>query len=162
MPRHTFRLPKNLEILRLKNIYKPILDKMIDVSQQLKDNFYELVLPSFAEPVIIKEISLSPRFKCLFKPCNELNKSFSSKQKFIQHLTIMHDQELPQGGSFISPNDKSTQPGGFWCSKCGHHYCRRDHLQNHIKTSVHCREAIEMDKNPLEVRVSSDFGVAKI
>lgn len=147
-----FRLPKNLEIQRLKNIFKPTLDKMHDVSQEQRENFYELVLPSLADPVIIKDISLSPRYKCLFKQCLESNKSFSSKQKFIQHLTIMHDQELPQGGSFIAPNDNSTKPGGFWCSKCGHHYCRRDHLQNHIKTSVHCREAIVMDQNPLELK----------
>lgn len=152
MPKNQFRLPKNLEIQRLKNIYKPMLDKMIDVSQELKENFYEFVIPSFADPVVIKEISLSPRFRCLFKQCVSLNKSFSSKQKFIQHLTIMHDQELPKGGSFIAPNDKSTKPGGFWCSKCGHHYCRRDHLQNHIKTNVHCREALVLDQNPLELK----------
>ena len=152
MPKNHFRFPKGLEIERLKKIYKPIVDQMTNVSQEQKNNFYDLVIPSLADPVVMNEISLNPRFKCLFKVCLDENKSFSSKQKFIQHLAIIHDQELPQGGAFIAPKDNSIKPGGFWCSKCGHHYCRRDHLQNHIKSNVHCREAIVLDQNPLEQR----------
>ncbi|CAF0980168.1 unnamed protein product [Brachionus calyciflorus] len=147
-----FKLPINLEINRLKSIYKPILDRMNDVPQSLKENFYNFVVPSLAEPVLIKSISDNNRYLCLFDECKKNDKSFASKQKYIQHLTICHDQELPRGGSFIAPNDKSTVPGGFWCSKCGHHYCRRDHLQNHFKTSVHCRDASVSLKNPLELR----------
>ncbi|CAF1036250.1 unnamed protein product, partial [Brachionus calyciflorus] len=124
---------------------------MFDVPDKLKNNFYELVVPSLADPIVIKSISESPRYLCLFKSCKDLQKSFASKQKFIQHLTICHDQELPKGGSFIAPNDKSTVPGGFWCSKCGHHYCRRDHLQKHFKSSQHCRDADVSLINPVEM-----------
>lgn len=152
MPKKIFKLPTCLEINRLKSIYKPFLDQMTDVPQDLKENFYNFVVPSLAEPVLIKSISDNNRYRCLFDECKKNDKSFASKQKYIQHLTICHDQELPEGGSFITPNDKSTVPGGFWCSKCGHHYCRRDHLQNHFRTSLHCRDATVTLKNPLEVR----------
>ncbi|CAF1004499.1 unnamed protein product [Brachionus calyciflorus] len=149
MPKKIFKLPVNLERDRLCNFYRPQLDKMVNVSLELKKNFYDFVIPSLAEPRIVKELSDLPRYFCLFQNCKSDGKSFASKQKYIQHLTIIHDQELPLGGSFISPNDKSTKPGGFWCSKCGHHYCRRDHLQHHFKSSVHCRDASILITNPL-------------
>ncbi|CAF1021457.1 unnamed protein product [Brachionus calyciflorus] len=149
MPKKVFKLPVNLERDRLKNFYRPQLDKMNHVSEDLKKNFYDFVIPSLAEPKVIKEVSDVPRYLCYFVNCKKEVKSFASKQKFVQHLTIIHDQELPEGGSFISPNDKSTIPGGFWCSKCGHHYCRRDHLQHHFKSNLHCREAEILLVNPL-------------
>ncbi|CAF0969208.1 unnamed protein product [Brachionus calyciflorus] len=152
MPKKIFRLPFNMECDRLKNLYSPTIDKMKDVGDDLKENFYSFVIPALARPTIIKEISESERFLCLFPKCKAEGKSFASKQKFIHHLTIIHDQELPQGGSFIAPNDKGTKPGGFWCSKCGHHYCRRDHLQNHLRTSTHCKDGQILLENPLETK----------
>ncbi|CAF1027701.1 unnamed protein product [Brachionus calyciflorus] len=152
MPKNVFKLPVNLEIERLKRIYKPTLDSYVDVSDGLKNNFYQFVLPSLANPKVVKEISELPRYFCLFDRCKAAQKTFASKQKYVQHLQIQHDQDLPKGGSFISPNDKSTQPGGFWCSNCGHHYCRRDHLNNHIKTNVHCKNASVMHENPLVLK----------
>jgi hypothetical protein len=52
--------------------------------------------------------------------------TFVDMQKYFRHLTTAHDQLLPGGGQFILPKDKSTVPGGFWCSSCGHHFCRQD------------------------------------
>ncbi|RNA12045.1 hypothetical protein BpHYR1_036274, partial [Brachionus plicatilis] len=147
-----FKLPLNLEIQRLSNIYSPQIAKMTDVNHQQKINFFNLVVPALADPKIIKDLSDMPRFVCNFEECKEETKSFASKQKFVQHLKIMHDQELPGGCMFLYPNDKSTVPGGFWCSVCGHHYCRRDHLQNHIRTSTHCKNASVAVQNPLELR----------
>ncbi|CAF1099358.1 unnamed protein product [Brachionus calyciflorus] len=89
MPKKVFKLPINLEIERLKRIYKPTLD---------------------TNPRVVKEISDIPRYFCLFESCKTAQKSFASKQKYVQHLQIQHDQQLPKGGSFISPNDRSTQP----------------------------------------------------
>ncbi|CAF1049451.1 unnamed protein product [Brachionus calyciflorus] len=122
MPKKVFKLPINLEIERLKRIYKPTLDSYQDVSVELQNNFYQLVLPSLANPRVVKVISDIPRYFGLFESCKTAQKSFASKQKYVQHLQIQHDKQLPKGGSFISPNDESTQPGGFWCSNCGHHY----------------------------------------
>ncbi|RMZ97738.1 hypothetical protein BpHYR1_049354, partial [Brachionus plicatilis] len=152
MPKRVFKLPVSLEINRLNHFYSQIIEKMIDVEENQKLNFFNLVIPSLAEPVIISDISDNPRFVCNFLECKEENKSFASKQKFIQHLKIFHDQELPGACSFLYPNDKATIPGGFWCSDCGHHYCRRDHLQNHFKTSTHCKNATISSTNPLELR----------
>ncbi|CAF1068536.1 unnamed protein product [Brachionus calyciflorus] len=152
MPKKLFKLPINLEIERLKRIYKPTLESFQDNSVELQNNFYKLVLPSLANPRVVKEISNIPRYFCLFESCKAAQKSFASKQKYVQHLQIQHDQELPKGGSFISPNDKSTQPGGFCCSNCGHHYCRREHLNNHIKTNVHSKNASVMHENPLVLK----------
>ncbi|RMZ94147.1 hypothetical protein BpHYR1_050356 [Brachionus plicatilis] len=152
MPKHVYKLPTNLEINRLRSIYGQEVDKIPNVSEQQKNNFFNLVLPSLAKPILCKEISDLPRFVCNFPECKEETKSFASKQKFVQHLKIMHDQDLPGSCSFLYPNDKSTVPGGFWCSVCGHHYCRRDHLQNHMRTSSHCRNASISLKNPLEIR----------
>lgn len=152
MPKKIYKPPLNLQIENMKRQYSQIIKNIPKEQENLKNNFVNLVIPSLCEPKILSEISFKPRYICLFKDCSEQKKSFASKQKFIQHLKIIHDHELPMGGAFISPNDKSTQPGGFWCSVCGHHYCRRDHLLNHFKTSIHCTNAEVSFINPLELK----------
>ena len=118
---------KNLANLKLK--YSRALNGQIENDPIKIENFTKYVLSSLAEPVIIPEISNLQRYRCLFSSCvskvNEaypsvIGKSFASKQKYVQHLCIDHDQELPGSGQFILANDKSTKAGGFWCSTCGH------------------------------------------
>ena len=152
MPKRVFKMPINLEINRLRNIYGTEISKLTNVNEEQKANFFNLVVPSLADPQIIADISQMPRYICNFEQCKSESKSFSSKQKFIQHLKILHDQELPAGCNFLYPNDKATVPGGFWCSICGHHYCRRDHLQNHIRTNSHCKNGNVSLINPLVMK----------
>lgn len=152
MPKRINKMPINLEIKRLQKIYDPEIAKLSNVTEEQKINFISLVLPSLAEPQVFNEISQLPRYICSFDNCKKEEKSFSSKQKYVQHLKIIHDQDLPGACSFLYPNDKATVPGGFWCSVCGHHYCRRDHLQNHIRTNTHCLNANICLQNPLEMK----------
>lgn len=52
-------------------------------------------MPYLSEPKIIMDISQFPRYSCNFEDFKKEEKSFASKQKYVQLLKILHDQNLP-------------------------------------------------------------------
>ena len=157
-----------LKLANLRIQYRDALEGRIENDPAKIAYFEAYVLPALAKkvPITINGIT-KEKFVCLDPDCidrkrfnpNLVNKqqlslaptndrydmkpSFVDKQKFYRHLTTMHDQQLPGGGSFIRPNDNSTMPGGFWCSVCGQHFCRLDHFSIHKSTVKHayCSDA---------------------
>ena len=130
MPRNPKTKEENFKKLQIK--FSSILSNPT-ISKELVLNFFNFVMPSLAEPVILKDISSKPRFRCLFAKCMEINQTYSTKQKYIYHLCIFHDHELPEQGKFLCPNDRSNRKNGFLCEYCPLRFNRKDHFLNHMK-----------------------------
>lgn len=86
---------KEIQLQTLKLKYNAILSQPHIYGAEKVENLRIFVLPNLADPQIIPSISKTPRYLCSFPQCEVLNKSYSTKQKYIQHLRILHDNDLP-------------------------------------------------------------------
>lgn len=106
------------------------------------DLFYERVLPSIAAPL------LDGRYVCLFEDCARSKKLFKSKQTYFRHLQTIHRSEMPNNGSFLTPNNNSYAEQT--CSFCGAVYWRKDKLRDHMRTNRRCRLLQQQHQQQLE------------
>ena len=135
------------EYIKLRVLYRDALEGKIENNMEKIGFFENYVLPSLAKQCEVTVNGICrKKYACLFPDCvskktllddGTEKPTFVDMQKYFRHLTTAHDQLLPGGGQFILPNDKSTVPGGFWCSSCGHHFCRQDSFKTHKNTAKH-------------------------
>ncbi|CAF1049432.1 unnamed protein product [Brachionus calyciflorus] len=118
---------KDQEINRLKEKYKNVLSGRLEMNHQKIMNFVSLIIPVLTEQ--FKDQS-DVRYNCLFSNCNIENRSYVSKQKFIQHLCQKHGHQLPDQGIFLLNGDSNFRFGGFDCEKCVRNFTRKDHFKN--------------------------------
>ncbi|CAF1036269.1 unnamed protein product [Brachionus calyciflorus] len=121
---------KKEEINRLLEKYAHVIDGKIEFNIHKISNFKNLVIPTLAQQ--FKEQSVLVRYFCLFSNCIPHKKSYSTRQKYVQHLCLKHAHQLPGQGLFLLNNDHNIQFGGFRCEKCNRLFRRKDHLQSHI------------------------------
>ncbi|CAF0837346.1 unnamed protein product [Brachionus calyciflorus] len=106
---------KKEEINRLFDKYADIVNGKFDMNVHRIMNFTRLVIPTLAEQ--FKE-QTNIRYWCMFSTCFSHQRSYKTKQKYIQHLCLKHSQQLPGKGLFLLNGDENVSSDGFWCSKC--------------------------------------------
>lgn len=136
---------KTEEINRLKEKYENVLNGKIECNMHKISNFVNLVIPILAQQY--KDQS-KIRYNCLFSNCIPHKRSYQTKQKYVQHVYLKHSNLLPGQGLFLINQDQNISCNGFWCSKCGKNFKRKDHLQNHINKVKTCSSGSILTKNP--------------
>ena len=114
-------------------------------NEELKQNLKRFVIPSLAHYSYHAKLNRGNKLpkekhKCLFNGCSLT--TFASKQKYFIHLVAKHSSQLPDGGRFLAPNDKSVTKGNILCSTCGHVYSRVDKYDEHLQKNEICRKAL--------------------
>lgn len=123
------------EINRLREKYAHVLNGRLEFNIHKISNFVNLVIPTLAEQF---KDQTKVRYNCLFSVCIPHKRSYQTKQKYIQHLYLKHSNLLPGNGIFLLNNDNNMCVNGFWCSKCGKNFQRKDHLYSHFRKVVKC------------------------
>lgn len=136
---------KSEEINRLKEKYENVLNGRLELNIHKISNFVNLVIPTLA---LQYKDQTDVRYNCLFSNCIPQKKSYKTKQKYIQHLYLKHSNMLPANGLFLLNNDSNMCINGFWCSKCGKNFKRKDHLYSHFRKVALCSNGSLMIENP--------------
>lgn len=120
--------------------YEHVLSGSYDSDKSKIETFRNYVLKTISEPYYEKRGGFFRlKFNCLFALCASKCSSFSTKQKYLEHVVNYHGNELPGEGAFLVSNDSSFLVGGFQCIKCAHVYSRRDKFLGHLATNDECR-----------------------
>ncbi len=120
----------------LKKYPSNFINCLPDTNLEKISNFYSYVVPSFLSISLPENQS---KWRCMFFYCRGMNvRNFSSKQTLVRHLVCKHGHELPDHGSFLSPNSDYFKP--ITCDICDCIYKRRDHYNNHLEK---CQLSIE-------------------
>ena len=113
---------------RLRDDYNQRYLEQFEADHNKIDMFYEKVLPSMASPLD------DGTYACLFDSC--ANKQFANKQSYFRHLQTVHRNDMPGGGSFLTPN--SVYFGAQYCAYCNARFSRKDKLADHLRNNKKC------------------------
>lgn len=134
---------KDEDINRLKEKYKDVLSGRLEMNHHKISNFVTLIIPVLAEQY---KDQTNVRYNCLFSDCIPFNRSYITKQKYIQHLCLKHPHQLPGQGIFLLNSDSNIRFGGFNCEKCGRNFKRKDHFFNHSR-NIDCKKEKANESN---------------
>jgi hypothetical protein len=116
--------------------------------------FEEKVVPSIAYPLA------NGRYGCIIEPCVKSLKPFANKHTYFRHLqTLLHRDQLPGGGRFLTPN--SNIFGSHVCSYCKREFSRKDKLVDHLKTNKICSQKHIQNELLVDDSISSVMNAAE-